>query len=105
LDEVAPLWLGRFFSDCLVPIRGSCGIYDYISLASTLSGSVSISNSQWLALKRFNLDWPRTLMASIGTIASSNDKANAMRVRIAPRYQVKCGASCLPMPARGLLRA
>jgi hypothetical protein len=54
-----------------------------------LSGGVSIANSQRLVFKRFNLDWPKTLMASIGTIVSINDKANTLRVRIAPQYPVE----------------
>ncbi|MGA3093510.1 MAG: right-handed parallel beta-helix repeat-containing protein [Terriglobales bacterium] len=60
-----------------------------LNFASPLSGGVSIANSQRLAFKRFNLDWPRTLMASIGTIVSINNKANTMRVRIAPQYPVE----------------
>jgi len=78
-------------------------MYDSISPAGTLSGSARVSNTQWLAFKRFNLDWPKTLMASISTIVSSSVKANTMRISIAPQYQVKCGATRLLMPARGLL--
>jgi hypothetical protein len=80
-------------------------MYDSISPPSTFAGSLCRSNSRWLARKRFILDWPKPLMASIGTIASINDKANTMRIPIAPRYQVKCGATSLLMPARGLLWA
>jgi hypothetical protein len=39
-------------------------------------------------------------VASIGTIVSINNKANTMRLRIAPQYRVKCGATSLLMPAR-----
>jgi hypothetical protein len=60
-----------------------------LNFASPLSGGVSIVNSERLAFKRFNLDWPRTLMASIGTIVSINNKANTLRVRIAPQYHVE----------------
>jgi len=59
-----------------------------LNFASPLSGGVGISNSQRLVFKRFNLDWPKTLMASIGTIVSINNKANTLRVRIAPQYHV-----------------
>jgi len=59
-----------------------------LNFASPLSGGVSITNSERLAFKRFNLDWPTTLMASIGTIVSINSKANTLRFRIAPQYHV-----------------
>ena len=60
-----------------------------LNFSSPLSGGVSIANSQRVAFKRFDLDWPKTLMASIGTIASINNKTNTMRVRIAPQYPVE----------------
>ena len=60
-----------------------------LNFASPLSGGVSIANSQRVVFKRFNLDWPKTLMASIGTIVSINGKANTMRVRIAPQFVVE----------------
>jgi hypothetical protein len=60
-----------------------------LNFASPLSGGVSIANSQRIAFKRFNLDWPKTLMASIGTIVSINNKTNTIRVRIAPQYHVE----------------
>ena len=60
-----------------------------LNFASPLSGGVSITNSQRLVFKRFNLDWPKTLMASIGTVVSIDTKANTLRVRIAPQYSVE----------------
>jgi hypothetical protein len=62
-----------------------------------LSGGVSIANSQRVAFKRFNLDWPKTLMASIGTIVSLNTKANTMRVRIAPEYHVESSTQIIAL--------
>ena len=68
-----------------------------LNFASPLSGGVSVTNSKRLAFKRFNLDWPRTLMASIGTIVSINDKANTMRVRIAPQYPVESATQIIAL--------
>jgi hypothetical protein len=68
-----------------------------LNFASPLSGGVSIVNSQRLALKRFNLDWPKTLMASIGTIVSINNKANTLRVRIAPQYHVESSTQIIAL--------
>jgi hypothetical protein len=60
-----------------------------LNFASLLSGGVGIKSSQRLAFKRFSLDWPRTLMASIGIIVSITQKANTLRIRIAPQYRVE----------------
>ena len=60
-----------------------------LNFASPLSGGVSIASSERLVFKNFNLDWPGTLMASVGTIVSINNKANTLRVRIAPKYHVE----------------
>ncbi|WP_353070989.1 right-handed parallel beta-helix repeat-containing protein [Tunturiibacter gelidoferens] len=68
-----------------------------LNFASPLSGGVSIANSQRLVFKRFNLDWPKTLMASIGTIVSINNKANTLRVRIAPQYHVESSTQIIAL--------
>ena len=46
-------------------------------------------NPERLVVKRFNVDWPKTLMASIGTVVAIDAKANTLRVRIAPQYHVE----------------
>jgi hypothetical protein len=68
-----------------------------LNFASPLSGGVSIGNSERVAFKRFDLDWPKTLMASIGTIVSINNKANTMRVRIAPQYPVEAATQIIAL--------
>ena len=59
-----------------------------LNFASPLTGGVSISNSQRVIFKGFNIDWPRELMASVGTIISVDKQHQTMRVRIAPQYKV-----------------
>ena len=68
-----------------------------LNFASPLSGGVSISNSERLVFKHFDIDWPRILMASIGTIVSIDSKANTMRVRIAPQYPVESAAQIIAL--------
>lgn len=59
-----------------------------LNFASPLSGGVDISGSERVAFKGFNLDWPKTLMSSIGTVVSIDNKANTLRVRITTQYHV-----------------
>jgi hypothetical protein len=61
-----------------------------LNFASPLSAGVTISNSERIVFKGFNIDWPNELMASIGTIISIDKKSNprTMRVRIEPQYPV-----------------
>lgn len=59
-----------------------------LNFASPLTGGVGIANSQRVIFKGFNLDWPNTLMASVGTIISTDKQHQTMRVKIAPQYKV-----------------
>ena len=59
-----------------------------LNFASPLTGGVSISNSQRVIFKGFNIDWPNELMASVGTIISVDKQHQTMRVKIAPQYKV-----------------
>jgi parallel beta-helix repeat protein len=61
-----------------------------LNFASPLSAGVTISNCQRVVFKGFNIDWPHTLMASIGTIVSIDKKSNprTMRVQIEAQYPV-----------------
>ena len=59
-----------------------------LNFASPLTGGVMILKSQRVIFKRFNLDWPNELMASVGTIVSVDKQHQTMRVKIAPQYNV-----------------
>ncbi len=47
-----------------------------LSFASPLAAGVTISNSSRLVFRGFDLDWPHTLMASIGTVVSIDKTTN-----------------------------
>jgi hypothetical protein len=79
-------------------------MYDDISPAGTLSGRRKHLELPGLALKRFDLDRPRTLMASIAIIVAISDKAGTMRIGIARSGTTSNAAPrTWLMPARGLL--
>jgi hypothetical protein len=70
-----------------------------LNFASPLSAGVTISNSQRVIFKRFNIDWPHTLMASIGTIVSIDKKSNphTMRVQIGAEYPVDASTEIIAL--------
>ena len=61
-----------------------------LNFSSPLSAGVTFNQSQRVIFKGFNIDWPRVLMASVGTIVSIEKKNNphTMRVQIARQYPV-----------------
>ncbi len=61
-----------------------------LNFASPLSAGITISNSARIVIRGFTIDWPNTLMASLGTIVSIDKRGTprTMRVQTAPQYKV-----------------
>jgi parallel beta-helix repeat protein len=70
-----------------------------LNFASPQSAGVTISNSQRVIFKEFNIDWPHTLMASIGAIVSIDKKSNprTMRVQIGAQYTVDANTQIIAL--------
>lgn len=78
-------WVIKSVHDLTIDGQGST-----LNFASPRAGGVTISGSQRILFEDFNIDWPDTLMASVGTVISIDKKKNpaTMRVRIRPQYHV-----------------
>jgi hypothetical protein len=76
-------WLIKGAKDLTIDGQGST-----LDFASPVVAGVTISGSQRLIFKNFNIDWPNELMASLGTIASADKAHHTMTVRIEPQYHV-----------------
>jgi hypothetical protein len=58
-----------------------------LNFASPQAAGVSIGGSQRIIFKRFNIDWPNEVMASVGTIASIDKAHHTMTIKIEPQYK------------------
>jgi len=76
-------WLIKGANDLTIDGQGST-----LNFASPLDAGVTIMSSQRVIFKRFNVDWPNELMASVGAIASIDKQHHTMRVKIEPQYKV-----------------
>lgn len=87
-------WAIKGAKDLVIDGQGST-----LNFASPLSAGVTISGSQRVVFKGFNIDWPHTLMASIGTIVSINKKSNppTMRVQIGAEYPVDASTQIIAL--------
>ncbi|MBV8745030.1 MAG: right-handed parallel beta-helix repeat-containing protein [Xanthobacteraceae bacterium] len=76
-------WLIKDAKDLTLDGQGST-----LNFASPVIAGVTIGSSQRIIFKNFNIDWPNELMASIGTIASTDNARHTMRIKIEPKYHV-----------------
>jgi parallel beta-helix repeat protein len=70
-----------------------------LDFASPLAAGVTISGSQRVVFKGFNIDWPNTTMASLGTIISIDKRNNphTMRVQIGAQYPVDANTQIIAL--------
>jgi hypothetical protein len=76
-------WLIKGAKDLTIDGQGST-----LNFASPVVAGVTIGSSQRVIFKNFNIDWPNELMASVGTIASTDQARHSMTVKIEPQYHV-----------------
>lgn len=75
-------WLISGVHDLTIDGQGST-----LNFASPLAAGITIKNSQRVALKGFDIDWPNELMASVATISAIDRQHNRMDVKIEPQYR------------------
>jgi len=87
-------WTIQGAKDLVIDGQGST-----LNFASPRSAGVTISNSQRIIIKGFNIDWPHPLMASVGTIISIDKKSNprTMRVQIGAQYTVDANTQIIAL--------
>jgi hypothetical protein len=78
-------WLVKGAKDLVIDGQGST-----LNFVSPISAGITISNSQRIVFRGFDVDWRDQVMASVGAIVAIDKSKNphTMRVRIGPQYRV-----------------